>query len=193
MTKMDNNTYEVIGSYVMGLKEAQDLFSEVGELTIVETSMGSVLQLKDKAHGWHSYMWHNGITTFFDKSVASHVAAELGFNDDFEVTAWLIGKQSIMVQVIDTNTRPSSFNEEETMIEALEYGFGLGIEEDELYLFLKDDPSYLLQEGDEVKGEYKRNFLRGYNPYHWTVVVEKIELNKIVCHCTHVADYRIIR
>lgn len=193
MIMMDNNEYaEVKASFVMGLKEAQDIFNEVGELSITETSMGPVLQLKDRVHGWHTYFWHNGITTFCDKVVAAHVSAELGFSD-FEVTAWLLGKESVMVQVIDTNTRPESFVEEETMIEALEYGFGLGIEEDELYLFLKDDPSCILQEGDEVEGEYKRNFLRGYNPYHWVVTVEKIELDKVVCCCTHVADYRIIR
>lgn len=193
MIMMENNTYaNILGAFVMGLKEAQDIFGEVGELSITETSMGPVLQLKDRVHGWHTYFWHNGITTFCDKVVAAHVSAELGFNSDFEVTAWLLGKESVMVQVIDTNTRPSSFNEEETMIEALEYGFGLGIEEDELYLFLKDDPSYILQEGDEVEGEYKRNFLCGYNPYHWNVVVEKIELDKVVCRCTHVADYRVV-
>lgn len=193
MTKMDNNVYEVKASFVMGLKQAQDMFSEVGELSIIETSMGEVLQLKDKAHGWRTFFWHNGIITFADKIVANYVSAELGFDGEFEVTAWLLGKESVMVQVVSTNTRPASFVEEETTIEALEFGFGLGIEEDELYLFLKDDPSYLLQEGDEVKGEYKRNFLRGYNPYHWTVVVEKIELNKVVCRCSHVADYRVVK
>ena len=190
----NNNTYaNILGSFVMGLAEAQDLFSEVGNLSITETSMGPVLQLKDKAHGWHSYMWHNGITTFFDKSVASHVAAELGFaGSTIEVTAWLIGKKSVMVQVIDTNTRPETFVEEEPTIEALEFGFGLGKEEDELYLFLKDEPGFVLQEGDEVTGEYKRNFLRYYNPYHWNVVIEKITLDKVICRCTHVADYRVV-
>ena len=190
----NNNTYaNILGSFVMGLAEAQDLFSEVGDLSITETSMGPVLQLKDKAHGWHSYMWHNGITTFFDKSVASHVAAELGFaGSTIEVTAWLIGKKSVMVQVIDTNTRPETFVEEEPTIEALEFGFCLGKEEDELYLFLKDEPGFVLQEGDEINGEYKRNFLRCYNPYHWNVVVEKITLDKVICRCTHVADYRVV-
>lgn len=193
--EINNNSTEVMvmGSFVMGLKEAQDIFSEVGELSIIETSMGEVLQLKDKAHGWRTFFWHNGIITFADKIVANYVSAELGFDGEFEVTAWLLGKGSVMVQVVSTNTRPDSFDEEESITDALEYGFGLGIEDDELYLFLKDDPACLLQVGDEVTGEYKRNFLRGYNPYHWTVVVEKIELNKIVCHCTHVADYRVVR
>lgn len=194
MTKMDNNnTYEVIGSYVMGLKEAQDMFSEVGELSIAESSMGPVLQLKDRIHGWRTYFWKNGVTTFCDKVVADYVAGELGFIGNFEVTAWLVGKSSVMVQVIDTNTRPETFIEEQPITDALEMGFSLGMEEDELYLFLKDDSSITLQEGDEVTGEYKRNFLSYYNPYHWQVVVEKIELDKVVCRCTHVADYRVIR
>lgn len=190
----NNNTYaNILGSFVMGMAEAQDLFSEVGELSITETSMGPVLQLKDKAHGWHSYMWNNGITTFFDKSVASHVAAELGFaGSTIEVTAWLIGKKSVMVQVIDTNTRPETFVEEEPITDALEMGFGIGMEEDELCLFLRDEPGFVIQEGDEITGEYKRNFLRYYNPYHWNVVVEKITLDKVICRCTHVADYRVV-
>ena len=191
MIKMENYA-NVIGSYVMGLKEAQDIFSEVGELSITETSMGPVLQLKDRVHGWHTYLWHNGITTFCDKVVASHVAAELTGNDNYEVTAWLLGKESVMVQVVDTDTRPASFVEEEPTIDALEMGFSIGMEEDELYLFLKDDPSIVLQEGDEVTGEYKRNFLGCYNPYHWIVTIEKIELDKVVCRCTHVADYRVV-
>ena len=97
-----------------------------------------------------------------------------------------------MVQVVDTDTRPASFVEEEPTIDALEMGFSIGMEEDELYLFLKDDPSIILQEGDEVTGEYKRNFLGYYNPYHWIVTIEKIELDKVVCRCTHVADYRVV-
>lgn len=193
MTKMDNNTYAILGSFIMGLKEAQDMFSEVGELSIAESSMGPVLQLKDRVHGWRTYFWKNGVTTFCDKVVATYVAEELGFIGNYEVTAWLIGKASIMVQVIDTNTRPETFVEEQPITDALEMGFSIGMEEDELYLFLKDEPNTILQEGDEIKGEYKRNFLSYYNPYHWVVTVEKIELDKVVCRCTHVADYRIIR
>ena len=194
MTKMDNNnTYNVLGAFVMGLKQAQDMFSEVGELSIAESSMGPVLQLKDRVHGWRTYFWKNGVTTFTDKVTADYVAGELGFSGNFEVTAWLVGKASVMVQVIDTNTRPETFIEEQPITDALEMGFSLGMEEDELYLFLKDDPSVVLQEGDEVTGEYKRNFLSYYNPYHWVVTVEKIELDKVVCRCTHVADYRVIR
>lgn len=196
MTMNENNNnsayVKVISSYVMGLKEAQDIFSEVGELSIIETSMGKVLQLKDRVHGWHTYLWHNGVTTFCDKVVASHVAAELTGNDNYEVTAWLLGKESVMVQVVDTNTRPDSFVEEEPITDALEMGFGIGMEEDELILFLRDEPGFVIQEGDEITGEYKRNFLRYYNPYHWNVVVEKITLDKVICRCTHVADYRVV-
>lgn len=192
---MMENYANVLGSFVMGLTEAQDLFSEVGELSITETSMGPVLQLKDRIHGWHTYFWHNGITTFCDKVVANHVAEELGFKADstVEVTAWLIGKQSVMVQVIDTNTRPEDFREEESMVDVLELGFSIGIEDGEFYLFLKDDPSFILQEGDEVTGDdFKRNYLNGYNPYHWVVTIEEITLDKVVCRCTHVADYRVV-
>lgn len=194
MRKMDNNEYaEVKASFVMGLAEAQDLFSEVGELSVTETSMGPVLQLKDRIHGWHTYFWHNGIMTFADKAVASHVAAELGFDNNFEITAWLIGTKSVMVQVIDTNTRPAEFEEEVSMVDALELGFSIGIEEGEFYLFLKEDPSAMLQKGDEITGEFKRDFLHEYNPYHWNVSIKEITLNKVVCRCSHVADYRVVR
>ena len=66
-----------LGSFVMGLKEAQDLFSEVGTLSI-----GPVLKLKDKVHGWTTHFWKGSIEkwSFCDKVVAHHVAQELGFN-----------------------------------------------------------------------------------------------------------------
>ena len=89
-----------IGSFVMGLKEAQDLFSEVGTLSIGETAIGPILQLKDKAHGWKTFFWKGGIKkySFCDKVVANHVAEELGFKPGctIEVTAWLMGKESVM-------------------------------------------------------------------------------------------------
>lgn len=195
MRKMDNNEkMNVIASFIMGLPEAQDLFSEVGELSVIESSMGLVLQLKDNAHGWHTYFWKGGIVTFADKVTANHVVEELGFKPDSnEVAAWLIGKESVMVQVIDTNTRPDSFMEEVSMIDALELGFSIGIEDNELYIFAKEDPSFILQKGDEVNGDFKREFLNGYNPYHWVVTIEKIELDKVVCRCSHVADYRVVK
>lgn len=183
-----------MGSFVMGLKEAQDLFSEVGTLSIGETAMGPVLQLKDKVHGWTTHFWKGSIEkwSFCDKVVAHHVAQELGFNPGctIEVTAWLVGKESVMVKVFDTNTRPAGFTETQPIIDALEMGFELGCENGVFYLRYNGLESYL-KEGDEIKGEYKRNFLRGYNPYHWEVVIEQILLDKVICHCTHVAEYRI--
>ena len=185
------------GHFLMGLKEAQDLFSEVGNLSIGaigEPAIEPILKLKDKAHGWTTHFWKGGIKkwSFCDKVVANHVAKELGFepSDTTEVTAWLVGKESVMVKVFDTNTRPAGFTEEQPIIDALEMGFELGCEDGTFYLRYNGRESYL-DEGDEIKGEYKRNFLREYNPYHWKVVVEKIVLDKVVCRCTHVADYRI--
>ena len=183
-----------IGSFVMGLKEAQDLFSEVGTLSIGETAIGPILQLKDKAHGWKTFFWKGGIKkySFCDKVVANHVAEELGVKPRYntEVTAWLMGKQTVMVKVFETNTRPRGFTEEQPIINALEMGFELGCEDGAFYLRYNGRESYL-NEGDEIKGEYKRNFLREYNPYHWKVEIEQIMLDKIICRCTHVADYRI--
>ena len=70
-----------------------------------------------------------------------------------------------MVKVFDTNTRPAGFTEDQPIIDALEMGFELGCENEMFYLRYNGLESYL-KEGDEIKGEYKRNFLRGYNPYH---------------------------
>ena len=184
-----------LGSYIMGLKEAQDLFSEVGTLSIGETAIGPVLEMKDKVHGWTTHFWKGGIEkwTFCNKVVAHHVAEELGFNPGctIEVTAWLVGKESVMVKVFDTNTRPAGFTEADPMVDALEMGFELGRENEKFYLRYNGLKSYL-QEGDEIKGEYKNNFLHGlYNPYHWKVVIEQILIDKVICRCTHVADYRI--
>ena len=182
------------GSFVMSLKEAQDLFSEVGELFIGEAANEPILKLKDKAHGWATHFWKGGIKkwSFCDKVVAHHVTQELGFepSDTTEVTAWLVGKESVMVKVFDTNTRPAGFTEEQPIIDALEMGFELGCEDGAFYLRYNGRESYL-DEGDEIKGEYKRNFLREYNPYHWEVRIKKITLDKVICRCTHVADYRI--
>ena len=190
MRKMDKYV-NVLGSYVMGLKEAQDLFSEVGNLSIGETAIGPVLKLKDKAHGWTTHFWKGDIKkwSFCDKVVAQHVAEELGFKAGSEVTAWLMGKQTVMVKVVDTNTRPASFSEEQPVVDALEMGFELGCEDGAFYLRY-NGRSYL-NEGDEINGEYKRNFLREYNPYHWEVRIKKITLDKVICRCTHVADYCI--
>ena len=183
-----------LGSFVMGLKEAQDLFSEVGALSIGETAIGPILQLKDKAHGWKTFFWKGGIKkwSFCDKVVANHVAEELGFKPGYntEVTMFLVGKGSAMVKVFDTNTRPHGFIEKDSIENALELGFELGCEDGAFYLRYNGRESYL-SEGCEIKGEYKRNFLREYNPYHWKVEIEKIVLDKVICRCTHVADYRI--
>ena len=186
------------GHFLMGIKEAQNLFSKVGSLSIVKVKGSEpALRLENKKSGWDSYFW-KGIpgtlkTTFCDMETAHYIAKELGFKPRYntEVTMFLVGKGSVMVQVIDTNTRPEGFIEEQPITDALEMGFSIGMEEDELYLFLKDDPACLLKEGDEVTGEYKRNFLREYNPYHWKVEIEKIVLDKVICRCTHVADYCI--
>ena len=183
-----------LGSFVMGLKEAQDLFSEVGALSIGETAIGPILQLKDKAHGWKTFFWKGGIKkwSFCDKVVANHVAEELGFKPGYtiEVTAWLMGKESVMVKVFDTNTRPHGFIKSDAIVNALEMGFELGCEDGAFYLRYNGRESYL-NEGDEIKGEYKRNFLYEYNPYHWKVEIKQIVLDKVICRCTHVADYRI--
>lgn len=194
--KLNNDLFaKELGSFVMGLKEAQDLFSEVGTLSIGETAIGPVLQLKDKAHGWKTFFWKGGIEkwSFCDKVVANHVAEELGFKagSTVEVTAWLMGKGSVMVKIYDTNTRPRSFTKSDSMVNALELGFELGCEDGAFYLRYNGLKSSYLNEGDEIKGEYKRNFLCEYNPYHWKVEIEQIVLDKVICRCTHVADYRI--
>ena len=189
-----------LGSFVMGLKEAQDLFSEVGTLSIGEMITGPVLMLKDKVHGWNTYFWKGGIEkwTFCPKDIANYVAEELGFEPSntvgIEVTAWLVGKESVMVRIYETNTRPASFTEASPIVDALEMGFELGcdIDNEKFHLHFNGLKRYYLREGDEIKGEYKNNFLHGlYNPYHWKVVIEQILVDKVICRCMHVADYRI--
>ena len=194
MMNMEKKYANEMGSFVMGLPEAKDLFSEVGTLSIGEIAIGPVLKLKDKAHGWTTHFWKGGIKkwSFCDKVVAHHVAQELGFNPGctIEVTAWLVGKETVLVTLFDTTTRPAGFTDEQPIIDALEYGFELGCEDGTFYLRYNGRESYL-NEGDEIKGEYKRNFLREYNPYHWEVRIKKITLDKVICRCTHVADYCI--
>lgn len=178
----------------MGLKEAQDLFSEVGALSIGETAIGPVLQLKDKAHGWETFFWKGGTLSFCNKVVANHVAEELGFKagSTVEVTAWLMGKESVMVKVYDTNTRPRGFTKSDSIENALELGFELGKGKNKFYL--KKDGEYF-REGKVIKSEYLRSiFLADNDPAwwdQWEVRIKKITLSKVICRCTYVVDYSI--
>lgn len=126
------------GHFLMGIKEAQDLFSKVGKLSIVKGS-DPALQLEDKS-GWDSYFW-KGIpgtlkTTFCDLKTAHYIAKELGFKPRYntEVSMFLVGKESVMVKVYDTNTRPEGFTESDSIENALEIGFELGKNKNKYYL-----------------------------------------------------------
>ena len=180
----------------MGLKEAQDLFSEVGTLSIGETAIGPILQLKDKAHGWKTFFWKGDIKkwSFCDKVVANHVAKELGFKPRYntEVTMFLVGKGSVMVKVFGTNTRPEGFTESDSIENALELGFELGKNKNKYYL--KKNGEYF-KEGKVIKSEYLRSiFLADQDPAwwdQWEVRIKKITLSKVICRCTYVTDYSI--
>ena len=183
------------GHFLMGIKEAQNLFSKVGNLSIVK-GREPALRLENKKSGWDSYFW-KGIpgtlkTTFCDMETAHYIAKELGFKPRYntEVTMFLVGKGSAMVKVFDTNTRPHGFIKSDAIVNALELGFELGCEDGAFYLRYNGRESYL-SEGCEIKGEYKRNFLREYEPRNWKVEIKQIVLDKVICRCTHVADYRI--
>ena len=128
------------GHFLMSLKDAQDLFSKVGKLSIVKVKGSEpALQLENKS-GWDSYFW-KGIpgtlkTTFCDLKTAHYIAKELGFKPHYntEVTMFLVGKGSVMVKVYDTNTRPEGFTESDSIENALELGFELGKGKNKFYL-----------------------------------------------------------
>lgn len=186
------------GHFLMGIKEAQDLFSKVGKLSIVKVKGSEpVLQLKNKS-GWASYFW-KGIpgtlkTTFCDLKTAHYIAKELGFkpNRTTEVSMFLVGKESVMVKIYDTNTRPCGFTESDSIENALELGFELGKDKNKFYL--KKDGEYF-REGKVIKSEYLRSiFLADHDPVwwdQWEVRIKKITLFKVICRCTYVADYSI--
>ena len=184
------------GSYLMGLKEAQDLFSKVGKLSIIKGSDPALL-LENKAR-WASYFW-KGIpgtikTTFCDMKTAHYIAKELGFKPRYntEVSMFLVGTESVMVKVYDTNTRPESFTETDSIKNALELGFELGKSKNKYYL--KKDGEYF-REGKVIKSEYLRyNFLIDHTiPYwgQWEVSIKKITLDKVIYRCTYVTDYSV--
>lgn len=186
------------GHFLMGIKEAQDLFSKVGKLSIVKVKGSEpALQLEDKS-GWDSYFW-KGIpgtlkTTFCDLKTAHYIAKKLGFKPRYntEVTMFLVGKESVMVKVYDTNTRPKSFTESDSIENALELGFELGKNKNKYYL--KKNGEYF-KEGKVIKSEYLRSiFLADHDPVwldQWEARIKKITLSKVICRCTYVADYSV--
>ena len=185
------------GHFLMGIKEAQNLFSKVGSLSIVK-GREPALRLENKKSGWDSYFW-KGIpgtlkTTFCDMETAHYIAKELGFKPRYntEVTMFLVGKGSVMVQVIDTNTRPEGFTESDSIENALELGFELGKNKNKYYL--KKNGEYF-KEGKVIKSEYLRSiFLADQDPAwwdQWEVRIKKITLDKVICRCTYVTDYSI--
>ena len=187
------------GHFLMGIKEAQNLFSKVGSLSIVKVKGSEpALRLENKKSGWDSYFW-KGIpgtlkTTFCDMETAHYIAKELGFKPRYntEVTAWLMGKESVMVKVFDTNTRPEGFTESDSIENALELGFELGKNKNKYYL--KKNGEYF-KEGKVIKSEYLRSiFLADQDPAwwdQWEVRIKKITLSKVICRCTYVTDYSI--
>ena len=185
------------GHFLIGFKEAQDLFSKVGTLSIVIIKGKSALRLEDKAHGWTTHFWKTTLdslkTTFCDMETAHYIAKELGFkpSDTTEVSMSLVGKK-VMVKVYDTNTRPEGFTESDSIENALELGFELGKDKNKFYL--KKDGEYF-REGKVIKSDYLRHiFLSNHVPAwwgQWEVSIKKITLSKIICRCTYVADYSI--
>lgn len=149
----------------MSLKDAQDLFSKVGKLSIVK-GPDPALQLENKS-GWTSYFWKGTgtlKTTFCDLKTAHYIAKELGFKPHYntEVTMFLVGKGSVMVKVYDTNTRPEGFTESDSIENALELGFELGKNKNKYYL--KKNEEYF-KEGKVIKSEYLRSiFLADNDP-----------------------------
>ena len=181
----------------MGIKEAQNLFSKVGNLSIVK-GREPALRLENKKSGWDSYFW-KGIpgtlkTTFCDMETAHYIAKELGFKPRYntEVTMFLVGKGSVMVKVYDTNTRPEGFTESDSIENSLELGFELGKNKNKYYL--KKNGEYF-KEGKVIKSEYLRYiFLADQDPVwwdQWEVRIKKITLDKVICRCTYVADYSV--
>ena len=187
------------GHFLMGIKEAQNLFSKVGSLSIVKVKGSEpALRLENKKSGWDSYFW-KGIpgtlkTTFCDMETAHYIAKELGFKPRYntEVTMFLVGKGSVMVKVFGTNTRPEGFTESDSIENALELGFELGKNKNKYYL--KKNGEYF-KEGKVIKSEYLRSiFLADQDPAwwdQWEVRIKKITLSKVICRCTYVTDYSI--
>ena len=187
------------GHFLMGIKEAQNLFSKVGSLSIVKVKGSEpALRLENKKSGWDSYFW-KGIpgtlkTTFCDMETAHYIAKELGFKPRYntEVTMFLVGNGSVMVKVYDTNTRPEGFTESDSIENALELGFELGKNKNKYYL--KKNGEYF-KEGKVIKSEYLRSiFLADQDPAwwdQWEVRIKKITLSKVICRCTYVTDYSI--
>ena len=181
------------GHFLMSLKEAQDLFSKVGNLSIVK-GLEPTIRLENKARR-ASYFW-NGLpgtlkTTFCDMKTAHHVAKKLGFkpNRTTEVSIFLVDKESVMVKIYDTNTRPCGFTESDSIENALDLGFELGKSKNKFYL--KKDGKYF-REGKVISDHYGYRFLIGHTHYwdQWEVRIKKITLDKVICRCTYVADYR---
>lgn len=192
-----------IGSFIMGFEEAKDLFrgskdakdTYHGILSITDSKEGHVLELEDLDRKYSSttQFFKGAEITFCSKSAALHVASELGFKptDTTEVTAWLVGKKSVMVKVFDTNTRPKPTIESSyisTIITMMGYELGYRYRYYKFYLHKGD---VFIQEGEELNGSLKEDFAPLlYKPDNWKVVVKELNDKKIICQCTHIGEYQ---
>ena len=210
MMNMEKKYASEKGHFLMSFKEAQDLFSEVGNLSIAMIKGKPALRLEDKVHGWTTHFWKaiqgSLKTTFCDMKTAHHVAKKLGFepNDTTEVSMLLVGEESVMVKVFDTNTRPSGFTESDSIENALALGFELGRSKNQYYL--KRNGEYF-EEGKVIAGEGKviksdlLQFVYSTDPDpvwldqfwldQWEVRIKQITLSKVICCCRYVAGYTI--
>ena len=185
MLIMEKTYLNEVAGYIMGFKEAQDLFSGVGTLGINDSGL---LMLAKEYNATH--FWHDGEWMFADVDTARHVIKELGVEDrnDAEVTAWLIGKQTVMVKVFYTNTRPEGFTEATPISRVLELGYELGQNKEGFYL---RKGGVYLKKGDEIQNEsFRQCFLEGpINGLQWTVTIKKILPGKVIGHCQYVDHY----
>ena len=174
-----------LGSFVMGLKEAQDIFDDTSD-SVVDCPFGKAIGLK-----YDDGDYPEPIHTFKAKATALRVASEMGFQptDTTEVTAWLVGKKSAMVKVYDTNTRPKPTIESSyisTIIKMM--GYELGYKYDKFYLHKGD---VFIQKGEELTGSLKEQFTPLLDkPDNWKVIVKEVNDKKIICQCTHIGEYQ---
>ena len=182
------------GHFLMSLKDAQDLFSKIGELSIAN-SMIPALRFQNDNEVWAEYFFEDIPSvrkqSFLDLKSGHYIAKELGFKPTrtTEVSILLVGK-SVKVKIFDTNTRPM-FTEVGLVEDALDLGFELGKSKNKFYL--KKDGE-IFKKGKVINDDYRYNILADHNPdppylRRWEVRIKKIVLDKIVCRCTYMADY----
>lgn len=184
----------------MSLKEAKDLFSEVGKLYIDKSSMIHpvlALNYKNEERVLTTRFYRDSRRVFCAKHIANEIAYKLGFQptDTTEVTAWLIEGKTVMIKVYNTNARPKPYKQFCPLDKLLKLNYEIGWEEDYAVYYIHHKVlDEFFKKGDEITGlslSLGKFISFTGSPYKWKAVVKDVNVKGVACICNYIGDLRL--